>query len=145
MTFMDGLILFVVVALLGESIWETAKMTWQSGKLSIDRLGALFVGLVLAVGLQIDIFSALGVPFKLPWLGVILTGILLSRGANFIHDLIDNVGQITTAKKLDNLDMQSYLDNREAAKSALNMPKQEPDTVDTTLNEPPPEDTPTPF
>lgn len=96
MSIVEGLLLFVVVAMLGESIWETAKMVWQDGKLSVDRIGALVVGLVLAVGLQIDLFAALGCPFKYPWVGMILTGILLSRGSNFIHDLLNKIAGIKT-------------------------------------------------
>ena len=35
---MDLLTLFVL-AILAESVWETLKMTWQKGKLCIDRIG----------------------------------------------------------------------------------------------------------
>ena len=95
----------LVIALLGEAIWETAKMVWQNGKLSADRIGALIVGVALTVGSGLDIFTLVGISLKIPYLGMILTGILISRGANFIHDLlasISNMQQNTKASVIAN-------------------------------------------
>ena len=90
---MDLLTLFVL-AILAESVWETLKMTWQEGKISIDRIGALVVALILCVGVKLDILALLGINVTIPFLGVILTGILISRGSNFIHDLLVKIGQV---------------------------------------------------
>lgn len=84
----------LVVALLGEAIWETLKMVWQAGKLSADKIGAIVIGIALAVGSGLDIFTVVGISLKVPYLGMILTGILISRGANFIHDLLSSVNNL---------------------------------------------------
>ena len=42
-----------------------------------------------------DLYAAIGVPFTMPWVGRILTGIFASRGANFVSDLVSTL----TAKK----------------------------------------------
>ena len=34
----------IAAALLAEAVWETGKLVWQKGKLSIDRVGALLTG-----------------------------------------------------------------------------------------------------
>ncbi|MBS6504672.1 MAG: hypothetical protein KH415_24220 [Clostridium sp.] len=91
---MEKLLVIVMVALIAESVWETLKMTWQEGKVSIDRIGALVVALVLSIGVKLDILSLLGINTTIPLLGVILTGILISRGSNFIHDLLVKIGQV---------------------------------------------------
>lgn len=91
---MENLLIIVMVALIAESVWETLKMTWQEGKVSIDRIGALVVALVLSIGVRLDILSLLGINTTIPLLGVILTGILISRGSNFIHDLLVKIGQV---------------------------------------------------
>ncbi len=80
--------IIIVAALLAESVWETGKMVWQEGKISIDRIGALAVGIIFAVGAGLDLCAYLGICFVLPVVGQVLTGVLLSRGANFIHDLL---------------------------------------------------------
>lgn len=82
----------VVMAFLVEATWETLKMTWQDGKASIDRIGALFIGLALAFAINVDILSVAGLDSGLQYVGTVLTGILISRGSNFMHDLINKLG-----------------------------------------------------
>lgn len=94
-----SIITLLVLAIIVESVWETLKMTWQDGKVSIDRIGALVVALVVAIATKFDILALVKVNSSIPLLGVILTGILLSRGSNFIHDLITKLGQATESKK----------------------------------------------
>lgn len=89
----------VVLALIGEAVWETLKMTWQQGKVSIDRVGALVLGILLAVGTGLDLMALVGVPMTIPFLGVILTGILISRGANFVHDLLNGINNVNQNTK----------------------------------------------
>lgn len=91
---MEKLLVIVMVALIAESVWETLKMTWQEGKVSIDRIGALVVALLLAIGTRLDFLSLLDIKTSIPYLGVVLTGILISRGSNFIHDLLVKIGQV---------------------------------------------------
>jgi len=81
----------LVLALVVEALWDSLKMTWQKGKFSPDRVGALVLGIVLAVGADVDFFELVGVPISWPYVGPILTGVILSRGANFVHDLLASV------------------------------------------------------
>lgn len=80
--------------MMGEAVWETAKMIWESGKISYNRVGSIAVGELLAIGSRMDIFSMAGVPLYIPYLGIILTGLLISRGANFVHDLVASISNI---------------------------------------------------
>jgi hypothetical protein len=81
----------LLLAAVCEAIWETLKMTWQTGKISVDRIGALVVGIGISVAAGIDFFVLLDIPLSIPVLGSVLTGILTSRGANFIHDLLTTI------------------------------------------------------
>jgi hypothetical protein len=95
-----SLINLLILALLAEATWETLKMTWQQGKISIDKLGALVVGIVIALSTGIDLLSLLEITTnKIPSLGNILTGILISRGANFMHDFLSSLGNIYQKNK----------------------------------------------
>ena len=93
----------IVVALIGEAVWETLKMTWQKGKVSIDRIGALIIGLGLAFVTGIDMLKLLDISSRITPIGVILTGILISRGSNFMHDLIAAVNNIQVSSKVDSI------------------------------------------
>ena len=43
-----------MIAFIAEAIWETLKLVWEDGKLSIDRVGAVIVGLLLALGTRLE-------------------------------------------------------------------------------------------
>lgn len=77
----------VAIAIVAESIWETIKMIGKNGQFNWDRIGALIIGLFIAIGTGADLFQLLDIPFRFPYVGTVLTGLLISRGANFIHDL----------------------------------------------------------
>ena len=81
------IIKITILALLAEAIWENLKMIWENNKFSINRLGALILSVILALATQIDLFKVLDIEI-VPVIGNIFTGILISRGANFIHDLL---------------------------------------------------------
>lgn len=89
---MDLLTLFVL-AILAESVWETLKMTWQKGKFCIDRIGALIVSIIITFSTGFDILNCFNIPIKVPIIGMVLMTIQLSRGSNFIHDLIGKISQ----------------------------------------------------
>ena len=88
----------IVLACIGEAVWETLKMTWQTNKISIDRIGSLGIGLLLALGSGLDLMSMVGIPLKIPYVGLILTGLLISRGSNFMHDLLTKIAGIKNIK-----------------------------------------------
>lgn len=95
---MEEFLTLIVIALVIESVWETLKMLWQEGKVSVDKVGALITSLIVCVGARLDLFSLLGINIYIPFLGTVLTGILASRGSNFIHDLIE---KITNVKEVE--------------------------------------------
>lgn len=91
---MENLFIVLVVALIAESVWETLKMIWQKGKLCLDRVGALVVSLVICIDIKLDMLTLLGINTTIPFIGIILTAILISRGSNFLHDLLERIGQV---------------------------------------------------
>lgn len=81
----------VIVAILIEAIWENLKMIWQNGKCSIDKIGALVISVLICVLAKIDIFPIVNLSVSIPVIGSIFTGIIVSRGANFVHDLFNKI------------------------------------------------------
>ena len=81
----------VIVASLIEAIWENIKMIWQNGKFSIDKIGSLVISILICILAKIDIFPIVNLSIMVPVIGSILTGIIVSRGANFVHDLFNKI------------------------------------------------------
>jgi len=77
----------VIVAILVEAIWENLKMTYKEGKFSISMLGALLLGILVCILAKIDVFEIVGIDISIKIIAYILTGIIVSRGANFVSDL----------------------------------------------------------
>lgn len=100
---MEKLIMLVVIAIIAESVWETLKMTWQDGKVKIDRIGALVVSMLIVFGTRLDILALLEIETVIPFLGIILTGILISRGSNFIHDLLVRLNNKNTDVEIETI------------------------------------------
>jgi len=90
----NALVQILLLAAMGEAVWQTLKLVWEKdttkklGKFHPDKIGALAVGILIAFGSGLDLTAMLGIPMSIPYLGVILTGILISRGAGFVHDLL---------------------------------------------------------
>lgn len=77
----------ILVAILVEAIWENIKMIYDKQKLNINMMGSLVLGIVVCLLAQIDIFPIVGLNMAVPFIGSIFTGIIVSRGANFVNDL----------------------------------------------------------
>lgn len=92
---MSNFLQIIVIALLAETIWENLKMVWQEGKVNVDRIGALIVSILVSMVTRVDVFAILNFGIALPFVGSFLTGILISRGANVIHDLLNKIEELT--------------------------------------------------
>lgn len=77
----------IVVAILVEAIWENIKMVYDKQKLNINMIGSLILGVIVCLIFRIDIFPIVGLNAAIPFIGSIFTGIIVSRGANFVNDL----------------------------------------------------------
>lgn len=91
------IILIVLGAAVGEGINEFFFLPWldlAKGKLNevtriqLARLWSGVVGVVLAFELALDVFALLGAAIRHEWVGYVLTGLLIGRGSNYVHDLL---------------------------------------------------------
>ena len=81
----------IIIAILVEAIWENLKMLWDKNKLNINMLGSLLLSMIICVLAQINIFKIVGIELIVPIIGYLLTGIIVSRGANFVNDLFSRL------------------------------------------------------
>jgi len=84
----------VVLAVLTEAVTELAKDVVSKG-FAFSELAALLFGQIVAWGTGMDLLSAVGIEGA-PWLtyvGIVLTGLVVSRGANYIHGLWDRLNE----------------------------------------------------
>lgn len=92
---MDKFITIVFLAIIVEGLVTYIKTFFVGGKFQWQILVAIFFGVVASIAYNIDLFESVGFVTAFPIVGQILTGILISRGSNYVFDLI---GQLTAAK-----------------------------------------------
>lgn len=80
----------IIVAILVEAIWENIKTIWEGG-FNINRIGSLILAILICILTKLDLFAIVGVSLSVPVIAYILTGIIVSRGANFVNDLFGRI------------------------------------------------------
>lgn len=84
----------IIIAILIEAIWENLKMIWQNGKINIDKIGALVISIIVCLLVNANVFSLVGLTICIQYIANIFTGIIVSRGANVVHDLFSKLSNI---------------------------------------------------
>ena len=90
---MEGIALIIALAVITEALVEYAKsigraLVGSEKKAAVTQLLAIVVSSLLCFAAGADLFQIVGINFSWPWLGTILTGVLGSRGANYLSDLL---------------------------------------------------------
>lgn len=89
----------ITVAVLIEGLVEYGKTIAdmiESGdkKTAVTQFITIIVGILLMFAFDKDLFAVIGMPVN-HYIGIVLTGIIASRGSNYVSDLIGQLGQKT--------------------------------------------------
>lgn len=64
------------------------------GESHYQMILSLILGIFVSITYNIDLLKLVNIESTIPYVGCILTGILFSRGSNYIYDLINNIIKI---------------------------------------------------
>lgn len=81
----------VMAAVLVEGIITYFNEFFVSGDAPWQMILSLVLGTVVAIAYKFDLPRYLNMESNVPYIGCILTGILISRGANYIYDLLTKI------------------------------------------------------
>lgn len=89
----------IAVAILIEALVEYAKTIIKmvedgEKKTAITQCATVVLGILLSFAFNADLFVPIGIEVN-HVVGTIITGIIASRGANYISDFIKKIGEIT--------------------------------------------------
>lgn len=90
---MEGITLILVLAITVEALVQYLKNVVKTAlnrdfKSFATQLTAIILAVLVCFSTGADVYQLLGVTFAAPWLGVLLTGIVISRVANYTADFI---------------------------------------------------------
>lgn len=55
------------------------------------KVTSLVLSIAISVAYQVDLFANAGFTSVVPYVGSVLTGIVISRGSNFVYEIITNL------------------------------------------------------
>jgi len=90
---MNMIVLAIILAITVEGVVEIGKSIGKavlgaSYKTAATQVVALVFSCLLCLAAGADVYGTLGVHFAVPQLGMVLTGVLASRGSNYLSDFI---------------------------------------------------------
>lgn len=82
----------ILLSVVVEFIWEIIGNIWKDGKLDVNLLVVLLLGLIFAISTNTNIFDLLNISMEYEIVGIIATGIIISSGSNAVHELLAKLG-----------------------------------------------------
>ena len=93
----EALTTIIVLAIIVEFSTEIIKSVFPSIRGQYSRVAAILLGMILCVTTASGILASFEIYPIYPLLDYLLTGLLISRGSNIIHDLVSRL-DLTKAK-----------------------------------------------
>ena len=89
----DKLTEIISFSVIVEGIISYTNQFFIDGNFSIKMLISIILGITIAISYGLDIPSHFNFKSKIPFIGNIVTGILIARGSNYIFDLLKNISR----------------------------------------------------
>lgn len=84
----------IMTAILIEGIITYFNEFLVSGNAPWQMIFSLILGIIIAMAYKLDLPKYIGLQSDISYVGSILTGILISRGSNYLYDLISKLAAI---------------------------------------------------
>ena len=93
MIMVSAFVTLTTIAVLLEGLWEILKnmIPKNDYETYVNTIGTIGLGILLAFLVNLDIFVVLDIKTTSEVIDKILTGIIISRGSNYVHDLFCNI------------------------------------------------------
>lgn len=82
----------IFLAIITEGIITYFKEFFVNGNIRWEMLISIGIGVLTAIAYHVDVPALAGLETGVPFLGCVLTGILISRGSNYVFDLVKTIG-----------------------------------------------------
>ena len=91
---MEAITMVLILAMMIEAVVQVFK-GWVPETANVPKwlwpAASTALGVTLCLLAQVDLLTILGVELMTPLVGQVLTGVIISRGASFVHDLWQNI------------------------------------------------------
>lgn len=99
---MMELLSIIIVAIIIESAIETFNTLFKrNGNLSYKKIGSIILSICVCICAKLDLLSILGITIIVPYVGEIITGLVISRGSSVVNSLIEKFIEIRSLDSKD--------------------------------------------
>ncbi|NLY55132.1 MAG: hypothetical protein GX058_01330 [Firmicutes bacterium] len=88
----------LALALFTEVLTNMAKNIFPDITGIWSNLVAAIFGMAICLGTQTGFFSLAGMSLNPPLVDYLLTGLIVARGSNFVHNLVDTLKPVSSAR-----------------------------------------------
>lgn len=88
---LDNLQAFIFAAIAIEGLISWGKAIYINKEVQWPVIISLVLSLILVYDFQLNLFDLLGVAEKIPYIGMIITAVAISRGTNYFYELYDRL------------------------------------------------------
>lgn len=85
---MEDVSKIAITAMLVEGIITYFNEFFVSGIAPWQMIFSVSLGIIIAVSYKFDLLKYMNMESQIPYVGCILTGILISRGSNYVYDTL---------------------------------------------------------
>lgn len=83
----------IILSIITESLITYFNSFFGDSKFHFSMLLSVILGVIIAISYNLDLIENLELKSNIPYIGNILTGILISRGSNCIFDILKGLNK----------------------------------------------------
>ncbi|MBQ7800008.1 MAG: hypothetical protein IJ370_05905 [Oscillospiraceae bacterium] len=77
----------LIMAVIVEAVIDYVKGWVVQKKIQWQQIAGVLFGVAVSFAYSLDIPALVGIESGIKYVGIVLTGVLISRGSNYVHDL----------------------------------------------------------
>lgn len=78
----------ILFAVLVEAVVEGIKSVKEDGRINSVVALSMLVSLIASLAFDIDLFAMAGFSTAVPYIGAVLSSVIISRGSNYVSDIV---------------------------------------------------------
>lgn len=78
----------ITLSIITESLITYFNSFFGTGEFHFNMIFSIILGIIISISYNLDIMEKMEFKSSVPYIGNILTGIMISRGSNYIFDML---------------------------------------------------------
>lgn len=81
----------IIMSIFIEAIITYVGQIFQNGSICVEMIFSIILGIIISIVYSFDIPAQFRLKASIPYVGNIITGFIISRGSNYIYDILSRI------------------------------------------------------